>query len=354
MQKTRNFMLPSTQENELIEQNKLLPHPQQKNNPWVETRARAGNFGAPVFFEDVSAEALAKEDTPQQTLDEETSGLVETATNELAEKAEPDFVETIAKEQEQIESPKSEQNIVNTQENASEIQSLQKEKEIAEIEQQPLNMANKAIETNNVVFNATQSSFAKASDPAPSFAKGFGGHGKATSDTSANTPSVTTKIKPPTPSSSANRSSNAFSKAPAKENALKPPITLAQLTQGFLHHRKEQSGSYGISMLGMKRGIPSEEQMRYERYLQKLVWCLQNSFNINRYKQPAISSDVPVHVFFSLDRDGILQHLSIKKSSGNMYIDQFVLFIFQDASSSFPPVPSYLTDNPFSMTCVVS
>jgi len=317
-------MLPNAQENELLQQNTLLPQQQQekKNNPWVETRARAGNFGAPVLFEDL----------PEQGLNEKAPDL-------------SDFVETKTKEPEQIKSPELEENITNTQEDVPEIKSKQETEKLIEPEQQPLNTINKSLETNGVVLNTTPSTYVKASDSA-----------KATSDTTADKPQppVTAKIKTPTPSSSASRSSNAFSKAPAKENAIKPPITLAQLTQGFLHHRKEQSGSYGISMLGIKRGIPSEEQMRYERYLQKLVWCLQNSFNINRYKQPAISSDAPVHVFFSLDRDGILQQLSIKKSSGNMYIDQFVLFIFQDASSSFPPVPSYLTDNPFSMTCVVS
>lgn len=317
-------MLPSTQENELLEQNTLLPQQQQekKNNPWVETRARAGNFGAPVLFEDVP-ENTSQEDLSEQALNEETLDL-----------AESHLIETTTKEPEHIKSPELEENITNTQEDVPEIQSLQKEEKITETEQLPLNMVNKAIETNNVVFNA-------ATQPQPPVT--------AQKATPRRTPQP--QLSPPKKPSP--RPSTAQTKPDAFSNP-KPPITLAQLTQGFLHHRKEQSGSYGISMLGIKRGIPSEEQMRYERYLQKLVWCLQNSFNINRYKQPAISSDAPVHVFFSLNRDGILQHLSIKKSSGNMYIDQFVLFIFQDASSSFPPVPSYLTDNPFSMTCVVS
>jgi hypothetical protein len=106
-------------------------------------------------------------------------------------------------------------------------------------------------------------------------------------------------------------------------------------------------------MLGMKRGIPSDEQMKYERYLQKLSWCLQNSFNINEGKTPRTSADTEIHLFFSLNRDGILQQLTLKKSSGSKLLDDFVIFVFQEASQSFPPVPSYLPDNPFQLTCII-
>lgn len=327
-------MRPRAEESELIEQqNALLPpqQQQQKNKPWVETRARAGNFGAPVFFEeereDTSSFAEAAV-SAKATADTSTDEGHDTAENRFEH--ESIFTET-AKAEQSITKPEEkaselEQNITNTEQDSSE-----KETPPAE---QSLNILNKSLETNNVVLDTTSQ---------PAFAKSSAG-------TSANTSSVVIAKKNqfnPSPMP-------AFSKASAKENAQKPPITLAQLTQGFLHQRKELSGSYGISMMGINRGIPSDEQMKYERYLQKLLWCLQNSLQINRRQQPPFASNGPVHVFFSLNRDGILQQLSIKKSSGNMYVDQFVLFIFRDASSSFPPVPSYLTDDPFSMTCIVS
>jgi hypothetical protein len=106
-------------------------------------------------------------------------------------------------------------------------------------------------------------------------------------------------------------------------------------------------------MLGMKRGIPSDEQMKYERYLQKLSWCLQNSFNIHKHQTPCKSADTEIHLFFSLNRDGILQQLHIKKSSRNKLLDDFVVFVFREASVSFPPVPGYLPDDPFQLTCII-
>jgi TonB family protein len=147
---------------------------------------------------------------------------------------------------------------------------------------------------------------------------------------------------------------NPFTNYPTPQTHPKPPLTLAQLTQGFLNQRKEDSGSYGISMLGRKSGIPSDEQMKYERYLQKLSYCLDNSFNIHKYNQPQLSDDTEIYLFFQLNRDGILEQLSVRKSSGSAILDNFVVFVFRQASQSFPPVPSYLPDNPFRMNYVIS
>jgi outer membrane biosynthesis protein TonB len=133
----------------------------------------------------------------------------------------------------------------------------------------------------------------------------------------------------------------------------KPPLTLAQLTQGFLNHVKEE-GNYGVSILSNKTGLPSEQQLKYERYLQKLGWCLQNSYNINSDRCSPIAKDAVAHIFLSLNRDGSVKHLNVAQSSGNIHIDQFILFIFRDAGSSFPPVPQYLPDDPFAITYAIS
>lgn len=135
--------------------------------------------------------------------------------------------------------------------------------------------------------------------------------------------------------------------------APKPPLSLAQLTQGFLSHIKEE-GTHAIHMLGNKKGAATEEQIKYERYLQKINWCLQNSFNINREKFP-VSAMVKnnVHIFLALNKDGSIRQCTITKTSGNLYLDEFVMFNFKDAGGAFPPVPNYLPDNPFAVTFIV-
>ncbi len=286
LQKTRNDFFSKADANNLD----TLVNEQQKNTSWVETKARAGNFGAPVFFEDIVDDAPEDVSAQALTKKEDVSLSIEQTEN-----------------QENSDELTQEENITTTPQDSPKIE-------------MPLHPKIEPIQTT--IATAPKTS----------------------------TPKVLPKKSP----TKQNNQTNPFINYPTRENKQKPPLTLAQLTQGFLNQRKEESGSYGISMLGMKQGIPSDEQMKYERYLQKLSWCLQNSFNIHRDKQPPLSTDTDIHLFFQLNRDGILEQLIVKKSCGNKLLDNFVVFVFREASHSFPPVPTYLPDNPFRMVYVIS
>lgn len=277
-QKTRNSYHP------LLEQNKENHHTtqqekQKKSTEWVETHARANNFGAPVFFEDL----------PDEDPDDKVSEpLNETITN-------------------QSEAIKNEPVLVEPEKNTSEHIPQQEETAVQE---------EKKHTPQCIIKQSMQPSAQKVN------------------------PVQQKKASP--------------RKTPQKKQTVpKPPLTLAQLTEGFLHQPKKHAGSYGISMLGIKQGLPSDEQMKYERYIQKLSWCLQNSYNIHAHRMPAFSSDTIMYLLFTLSRDGTLQQLVVRKSSGNIFLDNFVVFVFREASVSFPPVPRYLPDDPFQMTCVI-
>ena len=130
--------------------------------------------------------------------------------------------------------------------------------------------------------------------------------------------------------------------------------SLAQLTQGFLDHVKDE-GKHAIHMLGNKNSLPSDEQIKHERYLQKISWCLQNSFNINNDRFPASGhTEQTVHIILALNRDGTMKQCSVAKTSGNIHLDNFTLFIFNDASTSFPPVPQYLPYDPFTVRYIIA
>jgi len=130
--------------------------------------------------------------------------------------------------------------------------------------------------------------------------------------------------------------------------------TLAQLTQGFMNHVKDEGGQHLVSMLGPKKGLPSEDQIKYERYIQKISACITNSFAIHHTKF-TLSSPVEDNtlVFIAINRNGTLYHIALRQSSGNKGLDAFVLSVFRDASLSFPPLPHYLPDNPLTLTCIV-
>jgi len=129
--------------------------------------------------------------------------------------------------------------------------------------------------------------------------------------------------------------------------------TLAQLTNGFLHATRT-NGSHGVTMLGKKNATPTDEQLKYERYLERLKNCLHSTLAIHREKfPPNTGNDLTTHILLALNKDGSIKALTVEQSSGDLRLDAFLLFIFRDASSSFPPVPSYLPHDPFTMGYIV-
>ncbi len=133
----------------------------------------------------------------------------------------------------------------------------------------------------------------------------------------------------------------------------KKRLTLAQLTQGFLEHLKDE-GNHRISTIGEEGRIPTAEQLKYQRYAEKLSWCLQNSFKINQNRFPlSETTQTTVEVLLTLNKNGSLRDVRVIRSSNNPRLDQFTLFIFRDASSSFPPVPNYLPHDPYRIIFLV-
>ena len=117
----------------------------------------------------------------------------------------------------------------------------------------------------------------------------------------------------------------------------------------------QKNGKHSVSMLGRKNGIPTDEQLKYERYLERLEKCLYNSWSINMHKQPGLSSHISdIVVYLELNKDGSIHNLKLVKSSGSRHMDLFVMAMMRDASSSFPPVPHYLPHNPFSTHCFIN
>jgi len=128
--------------------------------------------------------------------------------------------------------------------------------------------------------------------------------------------------------------------------------SLSQLTHSMMNHL--QKGNHSVSMLGKKNGTPTDEQLKYERYLERLNQCLENSFIINAEKQPLYTpSDSSITLYLALNKDGSIRHLKLVKSCGNHHIDYFVMHVLREASSSFPPVPHYLPHDPFAIHYVI-
>ena len=129
----------------------------------------------------------------------------------------------------------------------------------------------------------------------------------------------------------------------------KRKLTLADLAKGFLTHLKNE-GQDALKMYGKKGAKATQEQLKLQRYVQKIVWQLENSMRIHRGRLKITRElETELYIYLALNRNGTLKELKLSKSSGIREIDNFYMFIFKDASTSFPPVPSYLPGNPLKL-----
>lgn len=130
-------------------------------------------------------------------------------------------------------------------------------------------------------------------------------------------------------------------------------ITLADITQGFLEQWKNK-GPNLVRMYGNDNAAPTEEQIRYERYAARILWCLQNAWNIKLSELPrhvAVESDLQICMV--INKQGKLDTVTVMRSCGHTEVDKFIVGTIHYASSSFPPLPGFIKEVPFYMPWVI-
>lgn len=145
------------------------------------------------------------------------------------------------------------------------------------------------------------------------------------------------------------------SKALAKDGSRKKARkALAGITQGYLQQLHNEGENLIKTIGGDPNKKPTAEQLKYERYLAKIQWCLQNAHSINQEKcQLKESIDTTMRIYFVLNREGKMTGFKIMQSSGKAYVDQYISSLFQFASSSFPPLPAYVKEDHLPLTYTV-
>lgn len=138
------------------------------------------------------------------------------------------------------------------------------------------------------------------------------------------------------------------SQAPKTQSAEK--LTLATLARGLLNKIQEK-GDHLVTMVGDKKGNPTAEQLKYERYFQKIDASLKNAMRIHRYKFEDIarsmnSLNATCVVYVNLQRNGRAKAITVATSTTIRTLDDFLLFLVSEASAGFPPVPKYINEDP--------
>lgn len=131
-------------------------------------------------------------------------------------------------------------------------------------------------------------------------------------------------------------------------------VSLAAIAQGYMQ-KINQNSEHFVNTLSNKQGTPTDEQIKYERYIAKLFACMQKSIKVHK-NNINIPNTVQAYVAFNLTltRSGTIEDLYILQSSGMREVDDFILFIVRDAACSFPPVPSYLKQTAYPLAFIIN
>jgi outer membrane biosynthesis protein TonB len=141
---------------------------------------------------------------------------------------------------------------------------------------------------------------------------------------------------------------------PLTDEQKKAAQQLATLSRGYLDQIKTQGNNLVTLVGGDTSKLPTALQLQYVRYWAKLQWSLQNSLYANTDRYPSTKQlRCQMRVLCSVKRDGAIQELKILDSSGDNQFDTFIYYSFEQAASSFPPLPAFITQDPYPMVWII-
>jgi hypothetical protein len=130
---------------------------------------------------------------------------------------------------------------------------------------------------------------------------------------------------------------------------------LARMTRGYVQQLTDEGTNLIKTIGGDPHAMPTAQQLRIERYLAKLQWCLQNAHVINKEScENKDSIQAIMKLYFTVNRQGLMADFRIVQTSGYDFIDRYITHLFKFASSSFPPLPEYIQENPYPLLYTVN
>lgn len=136
---------------------------------------------------------------------------------------------------------------------------------------------------------------------------------------------------------------------------IKRTMTFADLAKGFIESFKNE-GEDWLERAGNENIRPSQKELKYLSYYQKLAWHLQNvcRFSTFDYNPQYHPSHLEIELALTINREGKLTSVKMTRGSGSDDFNFFALNIFK-TPYEYPPIPQHLPEEsitiPFLITC---
>lgn len=131
-------------------------------------------------------------------------------------------------------------------------------------------------------------------------------------------------------------------KAQEKAKKQQAQKIMAGITRGYLDQLQNEGSDLVQTVGGDPNKKPTAQQLKEQQYVAKVIWCLQNARSILSPLVLKERQDLTIYVTLILDQNGKKIDLKLTRPSGNPTVDDYFMKLFEYASSSFPPLPSYI------------
>jgi hypothetical protein len=110
--------------------------------------------------------------------------------------------------------------------------------------------------------------------------------------------------------------------------------------QEYLHEERVSNAKNigGVTILGNDDLVATGDQIKHARFMEKLGAQVQKAWSRNRHLMHN-PGEFTAHYAVVLNKNGSIRTFKLLKSCGNKEVDDFIVKVYYDASSSFPPIP---------------
>lgn len=131
-------------------------------------------------------------------------------------------------------------------------------------------------------------------------------------------------------------------KAQDKAKKQQAQKVMAGITRNYIDQLQNNGNDLVQTIGGDPNKKPTAQQLKEQQYVAKVIWCLQNARSILSPLILTERQETTIYITLILDQQGKKIDLKVTRSSGNPSIDEYFMKLFEYASSSFPPLPSYI------------
>jgi TonB family protein len=128
----------------------------------------------------------------------------------------------------------------------------------------------------------------------------------------------------------------------------KKQIDLATIASDFKSHGPATTRYTGPSMIGSDTAKLTQQQLRESQFSGKIIKTILASWRAHTAECPATAPrKISMRLMLIIQKNGSVTDVTLLQSTGNKAVDDYIIHIMKDTSTSMPPLPGWLNSDTY-------